>query len=82
MLHLFCRMQLAVFSHHLFGGLFCNQLTVEETNYLKWEDHQLSSGYGGAMKGAFGGSIFPTNIPYEMGSRLELLRVSQPSSCQ
>ena len=25
-------------------------------------------------------SIFPTNIPYEMGSRLELLGVSQPSN--
>ena len=38
----------------------------------------------GAMKGAFGGSIFPTNILYWMGSRLELLRVrgSQPSDIQ
>ena len=34
----------------------------------------------GATKRAFGVPIFPTNIPYFMGSRLELLRVSQASN--
>ena len=32
----------------------------------------LSGGYEGAIKGAFGVSIFPTNIPYSMGSCSEL----------
>ena len=48
--------------------------------YVKNCEDPLSSGYEGAIKRSeIGVSIFPTNIPYEMGSRLELLRVSQPS---
>ena len=33
----------------------------------------------GVIKGAFGVSIFPTNIPYPIGSQGATNRVSQPS---
>ena len=39
----------------------------------------LSSGEWRERFGAFGVSIFPKNLPYFTGSRLELLRLSQPS---
>ena len=51
--------------------------TLEAT---KNDIYPVVMGEEGAIKGAFGVSIFPKNIPYEMGSLSELLRVSQPSN--
>ena len=67
------------YSHSDSRGAALCRLWCESLGSLGWGMISIAIQWWmeGTIKGAFGVSIFPTKIPYETESRLELLRVSQ-----